>query len=145
MGEMARMAVGVAAAALLALPASADDAKGALSWPALGMVEVIKQGDRYVPRFPKDVAAFEAKTVKLQGYMVPLEMGGGQKRFLLAAQPSECAYCMPSGPDQLVEVQTKSAVKYTIDVVTVTGKFALVRDDYAGLLYRMTDAVASDK
>jgi len=120
-------------------------AKGALSWEALGMVGIVKKQDKFVPEFPKDVAALDAKLVKLQGFMVPLDVGAAQKRFLLSAQPSECAYCLPAGPDQLVEVQVKSAFKYTQDAVTVTGKLALLRDDPAGMLYRITEAVATDK
>jgi len=42
-------------------------------------------------------------------------------------------------------VQVKSAFKYTQDAVTVTGKLALLRDDPAGMLYRITEATASDK
>jgi hypothetical protein len=131
--------------ALLAPLAFADAGKATQSWEALGQVGIVKKGDRFVPEFPKDVAAFDSKVVKLQGFMVPLEVAGAQKRFLLAAQPSECAYCMPSGPDQLVEVQVRNAVKYTLDAVTVTGKLALLRDDPAGMLYRITEAVTSDK
>src|SRR5262249_48443297 len=110
-----------------------------------GNVSVVKKGDRYVPEFSKDVAALDNKIVKLQGFMMPLDLGGGQKRFLLAAQSTDCAYCVPTGPEGLIEVQARNPVKYGLDPITVTGKLVLVRDDASGLFYRMTDAVATDK
>lgn len=43
--------------ALLACPfASADDKAAALPWEMLGKVSLVKQKDRYVPEFPKDLA-----------------------------------------------------------------------------------------
>jgi hypothetical protein len=131
--------------ALCAPLAFADPGKATVSWEALGQVGIVKKGDRYVPEYPKDVAALDRKEVKLQGFMMPLEVGATQKRFLLSAQPSDCAYCVPSGPEGLVEVLTKTPVKYVMDPIYVTGKFVLVRDDASGLFYRLTDAVASDR
>ena len=46
------------------------------------------------------------------------------------------------GPDQLVEVQAKTPVKYGFEPIVVTGKFVVLRDDPMGLYYRLTDAVA---
>jgi len=132
-------------AALSASPAAADPGKATLSWEALGQAGIVKKGDRFVPQYPKEVAALDSKEVRLQGFMMPLEVGGAQKRFLLSAQPTDCGYCVPGGPEQLVEVQAKVAVKYVTDPITVTGKFVLMRDDASGLFYRLTDATASNK
>jgi hypothetical protein len=41
----------------------------------------------------------------------------------------------------MVEVKTKVPVAYTLDPVTVEGKFATLNDDQYGLYYRITDAV----
>ena len=134
----------VALIAVLLTQLALADGKG-LTWEALAQAGIVKKGDRYVPEYPKDVAALDAKVVKLQGFMMPLEVGATQKRFLLSAQPSDCAYCVPSGPEGLVEVQAKAPVKYVNDPITVTGRFVLVRDDASGLFYRLVDATASDK
>jgi hypothetical protein len=137
--------LGLVAALLIAPQVLADAGKATLSWEALGQAGIVKKGDRYVPEYPKDVAALDSKVVKLQGFMMPLEVGAAQKRFLLSAQPSDCAYCVPSGPEGLIEVQAKLPVKYVIDPIYVTGKFVLMRDDASGLFYRLIDATASDK
>jgi hypothetical protein len=42
----------------------------------------------------------------------------------------------------MVEVKTKSAVKYSLEPVTVEGKFAVLNDDPFGLYYRITEAVS---
>ena len=42
----------------------------------------------------------------------------------------------------MVEVYTKSALKYTMEPVVVEGKFAVLADDPYGLYYRIKDGVA---
>ena len=49
-------------------------------------------------------------------------------------------FCLPAGPDALVEVDAKTPVTYTFDPIVVSGNFAVVKDDPSGVLYRMTDA-----
>ena len=137
-----RIAFIAATALLFSSPVFPDERAAAVSWETLGKVGLVKQGDRYVPSFPKELAALDKTRVKLQGYMMPLEPAAKQKRFLLSALPSDCGFCMASGPDQLVEVQANQGVAYVLDAITVSGRFVLVRDDAGGLLYRLTDAVA---
>ena len=117
--------------------------KGVVSWKTLAEVTPVKQKDRFVPQFSKGIAALDQKEVKLQGFMMPLDMGEKQKRFLLVAMPPSCAFCLPGGPDQLVEVVAKNPVKYGFDPIVVSGKFVVLKDDPMGLYYRMTDAVAA--
>lgn len=116
--------------------------KGVVSWRTLGEVTPVKEKDRFVPQFSKDISVLDRKEVKLQGFMMPLDMGEKQKRFLLVALPPSCAFCLPGGPDQLVEVMAKTPVKYGFEPIVVTGKFAVLKDDPMGLYYRLTDAVA---
>jgi len=119
-----------------------SEVKGVVSWKTLGQVTPIRQQDRFIPQFSKDVSALDKKEVKLQGFMMPLDMGEKQKRFLLVAMPPTCAFCLPGGPDQLVEVLAKTPVKYGFEPVVVSGKFVVLKDDPMGLYYRLTDAVA---
>jgi hypothetical protein len=116
--------------------------KGVVSWKTLADVTPVKQKDRFVPQFSKVIADLDRKEVKLQGFMMPLDMGEHQKRFLLVAMPPSCSFCLPGGPDQLVEVQAKNPVKYGFDPIVVTGRFVVLKDDPMGLYYRLTDAVA---
>jgi hypothetical protein len=112
-----------------------------VSWKLLGQVELIKQKDRYVPQFHAGVSALDSKEVKLQGFMMPLEMGDKQSHFILSAMPQTCAFCLPGGPEQLVEIKSKAPVKYTFEAVVLSGRLAVMKDDPTGVFYRLTDAV----
>jgi uncharacterized protein len=127
---------GADAAAFKPLP----ERKDVLSWKLLSQVELVKQKDRYVPQFSSGVAALDKKDVRLQGFMMPLEMGDQQSHFVLAAMPTTCAFCLPGGPESLVEVKMKKPVKYTFDALVVTGKMSVLKDDPSGIFYRITDA-----
>ena len=113
---------------------------GVVSWRTLAQVMPVKQGDHMVPEFSKDILALDKQDVKVQGFIIPLDMGDRQKRFLLSAVPPHCPFCMPAGPDAIVEVIAKTPVKYSLEPIVVSGRFALVKDDAAGVLYRLTDA-----
>lgn len=115
--------------------------KGVVSWKTLAEVKPVKQKDKFVPEFGKAVVALDKKEVKLQGFMMPLDMGEKQTRFILSALPPSCSFCLPGGPEQLVEVQAKAAVKYGFEPIILTGKLAVLKDDPMGLYYRLTDAV----
>ena len=115
--------------------------KDVVSWKTLSQVELVKQKDRYVPQFAKDVSALDQKEVKVQGFMMPLQVGDKQSHFVLTAMPQSCAFCLPGGPETMVEVKSKTPVKYTFEPVVLTGKMVILKDDPTGVFYRLTDAV----
>jgi uncharacterized protein len=41
----------------------------------------------------------------------------------------------------MVEVKSKTPVKYTFEPVVLTGKMVILKDDPTGVFYRLTDAV----
>jgi uncharacterized protein len=134
-----------AAVVLLAFQSVLADDRAVVSWEALAQVTVVKQKDRYVPEFSKQITALDKREVRLRGFMLPLDQGLRQKRFLLSAQPPECFYCMPGTAEQFAEVLVRTPVNYVSDPVVVSGTFVLVRDESGGLLYRLTDAVVIEK
>jgi uncharacterized protein len=119
------------------------DRKDVVSWKTLAQVELVKAKDRYVPQFASSVTALDQKTVKMQGFMLPLQMGDKQSHFVLAAMPQTCSFCMPGGPESMVEVKTKAPLKYTFDAVILSGKLTVLKDDPTGIFYRLTDAEPS--
>ena len=112
-------------------------------WKVFSQVELVKQKDRYVPQFSPAVAALDKKEVKVQGFMMPLQMGDKQSHFVLTAMPQTCSFCLPGGPETMVEVKTKTPVKYTFEPLVLTGTLAVLKDDPTGVFYRLTDAVAT--
>jgi hypothetical protein len=115
--------------------------KDVVSWKTFSQVELVKQKDRYVPQFAKEVAALDQKEVKVQGFMMPLQVGDKQSHFVLSAMPQTCAFCLPGGPESMVEVKSKTPVKYTFDALVLSGKLTVLKDDPTGIFYRLTDAV----
>jgi hypothetical protein len=95
-----------------------------------------------LPVFPSTVQALNLKSQRIQGFMMPLDPGEKQKHFLLSSVPLTCSFCVPGGPESMVEVKTKTPVKYSLEAVVVEGQFAVLKDDPFGLFYRITDAVA---
>lgn len=127
------------AAAVKPLP----ERKDVVSWKLLAQVELVKLKDRYAPQFSSGVAALDKKEVKVQGFMLPLQMGDQQSHFVLAAMPQSCAFCMPGGPEQMVEVKAKRPVAYGFEAIVLSGKLEVLKDDPTGIFYRLTDAVVS--
>jgi hypothetical protein len=107
-------------------------------------VEPIKKDGKMVPSFSTEILGLDRTDVKVQGFMIPLDIGDKQKRFLLSAVPPHCQFCLPAGPDEIVEVEARNPVAYTFDPIVVGGKFSVVKDDSSGILYRMTGAVRVD-
>lgn len=114
---------------------------GFTSWRVLGQVELVKQSSKMVPSFAPAVSTLDGKTIRVQGFMMPLDIGDKQRRFLLVAAPPHCSFCLPAGPDAMIEVRAKSDVRYGFDVVALSGKLQVLKDDPAGLYYRLVDAV----
>jgi uncharacterized protein len=119
-----------------------QDRSDVLPWSMLTDVKTKADKNRLLPVFPAPVAALNQKTQRIQGFMMPLEPGERQKHFLLTSVPMTCGFCTPGGPESMVEVKTKTPVKYSMDIVVVEGKFAVLNDDPYGLYYRITDAVS---
>lgn len=113
---------------------------GVVSWRTLAQVQPVKQGDRMVTQFSADIMSLDRKEVKVQGFMIPLDMGDKQKRFLISAVPPHCQFCLPAGPDAVIEVEAKTPVNYTFDPIVIAGKFAVLKSEQTGILYRLTDA-----
>jgi hypothetical protein len=146
------LALAFPAAAQHQLPPGADpsqfkplsERKDVLPWKTLAEVQLVKMKDRYVPQFSSAIAQLDQKEVRMQGFMMPLQMGDRQSHFVLAAMPVTCAFCMPGGPESLVEVKTKAPVKYTFEPVVLTGRFSVLKDDPTGVFYRLSDAVQAN-
>lgn len=114
--------------------------KGVVSWSVLGQVKSSTVGTRVVPEFSAPVVALDQRDVKVQGFMLPIVTGETHTHFLLTMRPPHCPFCLSIGPEYIVEVRTKAAIKHTYEPIVVSGRFAVLRDDPFGLYYRLTSA-----
>jgi hypothetical protein len=113
-----------------------------LPWSLLTAVKTKTEKNRILPVFGADIQALSLKNQRIQGFMMPLSPGEKQNHFLVSSVPLTCAFCLPGGPESMVEVKTKTPVRYSMEPIVVEGKFAVLKDDPYGLYYRMTEAVA---
>ena len=112
-----------------------------LPWSMLTSTKTRVEKNRVLPIFNTTVQSLDKKSQRIQGFMMPLDAGEKQKHFLLSSVPLSCSFCLPGGPESMVEVKTKTPVKYSMEAVVVEGQFAVLKDDPYGLFYRVTDAV----
>ena len=113
-----------------------------LPWSLLTAVKTKTEKNRILPVFGPDIQALNLKSQRVQGFMMPLSPGEKQNHFLISSVPLTCSFCLPGGPESMVEVKTKTPVRYSMEAIVVEGKFAVLKDDPYGLYYRMTEAVS---
>jgi len=118
------------------------DRNDVLPWSLLSDVKVQVVNQRVLPVFSATVLALNNKLQRVQGFMMPLAPGERQTHFLLTSVPLTCSFCTPGGPESMIEVKTKTPIKYTLEPVVVEGTLAVLADDGYGLYYRMADGKA---
>lgn len=117
------------------------DLPGVVSWKLLGQATTVKaKKGRMVPKYTPAISALDNTEVKVQGFMMPLEPGQKQKHFLLTVTSASCPYCLPAGPEGVVEIKSRAPVKFSYAPFIVQGKLKVLASDPMGLYYRMTDA-----
>lgn len=141
------LAIGVAAAQTapkgLQVPGGGlmEAPAGTVSWELLQQAQTVQRADKkFGPLFTKEIRDLDKKQVKLYGFMMPLDQSRMQKRFLLASFPPHCSFCLPGGPESMVEVIAAKPVEFTYEPIIVAGRLAVLDDDV--VYYRLTDANA---
>jgi len=99
---------------------------------------------RIEPIFTDEQKAMNGTVRRVQGFMVPMDTKPGQKHFLLTSVPLTCPFCIPGGPESMIEVKARTPVRYSLEPVVVEGRFQTLQDDQYGLFYRMVDAKQVD-
>ncbi len=112
-----------------------------LPWSFLTNVKTKVEKNRVLPVFPPAILALDGKPQRVQGFMMPLEPGEKQTHFLLSSVPLSCSFCLPGGPESMIEVKSRTPIKYGLEPLVVQGRLAVLHDDQYGLYYRITDAV----
>lgn len=118
---------------------------GTLPWTTIGrakekMVEVNGQSVP-MPAFDPEMIALNGKDVKVIGFMLPIEATMEQKKFMLSPLPVDCPYCLPAGPNLLIQVEMKDTIRYNYDPVLISGRLELQDENgEEGLFYKLTGA-----
>jgi hypothetical protein len=115
---------------------------GAVPWDLLGQVKQVKVKNKVLPEFAPAVAKLDKQEVKVAGFMMPLQSGEKQSHFLLTVTSQTCSFCIPAGPEGIIEVRTRTPVKSTFDPILIAGRLEVLRDDPMGLYYRINNGEA---
>ena len=90
-------------------------------WSVLTGVSTHIENRRVIQVCPAAVQALDKKQVGVRGCMMPLGPREMQRYFLLASVPLTCSFCVPGGPETLIEVRTREPVRYSMAAVVVEG------------------------
>lgn len=131
---------------------SAQNTARIIDWKLLSKVEFV---DRYfeefeawylVPKFSEQVKALDEQTIIIKGYMIPLDVDGGQ--YALSAYPfSACFFCGGAGPESVISLKfaDKPRRYETDEVVRIKGKLVLNSEDFEEFNYILEDCEAIEK
>ncbi|MDP6951225.1 MAG: DUF3299 domain-containing protein [Alphaproteobacteria bacterium] len=112
------------------LPAASQDDSDFLE-----MLGIVEHGESVPPGAGDSaqsevVTEYSGKTVRLPGYLVPLDLGvGGGTEFLLVPYFGACIHVPPPPPNQIVHVTTERAyaMESLFEPVYVTGRFEVAK------------------
>ncbi|SEO43765.1 DUF3299 domain-containing protein [Aquisalimonas asiatica] len=114
---------------------------GAVSWDLISSVETREGASGMLePLFDDDIRALDGEEVKLQGFMMPLDNSERQRHFLVSRTPPSCFFCLPGGPETVVEVELEESLAFTFDPILLSGRMRLMENSDMGLFYRLDDA-----
>lgn len=116
-----------------------SEIEGALDWRVM-MQAKIHWGEQMSAVFPESIAAKNGKTVKIAGFMMPLNMSPKQEHFIMTSNPPSCFYHIPGGPAGAVEVLASPAVEVRWDPIVLEGRFVALENSNGGALYQLHDA-----
>lgn len=115
-------------------------------WKTLSKITYKKEYDEIMgfkidkPVFSDRIKGFEGETIKISGYIIPVEGYKSHKEFIFSAFPyNMCFFCGGAGPETVMEVVAIEPIKYTAEKVTITGKLTLNSEDINRLMYLLSD------
>lgn len=117
---------------------------GGVAWSVLESTKEItrtgKDGFLYSkPAFTPQVLALKGRSIRVSGYMMPLQNGKTQTHFILLAYPPDCPFHLNPAPMQFIEVKTTKPIAFDYGVKTIEGSLQLSGEDEGGVFYRIYD------
>ncbi len=116
-------------------------------WEVLSDVRFETKKDEFsgmvveVPVFGEDIKALNGKKIIIKGYLLPETGYKTHKEFILSALPYNlCYFCGKAGPETVMQVYAKDAVKYSNKMIELEGVLKLNFIDPYDLPYHLEDA-----
>lgn len=125
--------------------------EGGTDWQLFGQTKSIEYTEKdpqgydrtgVRPEFPDGLKPLDGKTIKIRGFMFPMDQADEQKVFLLGPFPLTCPYHYHVANNLIIEVQAEKPLTFSYDAVTLQGRLELVpKDDEYNTFYRLHGAV----
>ena len=126
----------------LGITPALPEIEGAVSWDLLttSTLGYDERFDELRPMFPPEVRALAGTQVKIVGFNIPLDSSG--RRILLSLISPSCPFCLPGGPETMVEVEAEESIGMALEPIVLEGTFELIGDGVWGgrYFYRLTGA-----
>lgn len=117
------------------------------TWKTLSKVTFRKEYDEVMgfkvdkPVFSEQVKKLDGKTIKLRGYIIPVEGYKSHTEFVFSAYPyNMCYFCGGAGPETVMEVYASEPIEYTAEAIEIKGRLELNSDDINRLMYALKKA-----
>ncbi len=117
-----------------------DVLEDGIGWDELLQARLEYKDMGYVATFPDSIKSRAGETVKISGFMMPLQPDLKQKHFLLTSNPPSCFFHVPGGPAGSVEVVAAEGVEVSWNPVVLEGRFEPQETSDIGVVYRLLDA-----
>jgi hypothetical protein len=123
-----------------------------ISWKQLSDVIFDRKWDEKMqmpmlyPSFSRNIKALNGKTIRISGYVIPVDAKGGM--YVLSSNPnSSCFFCGGAGPETIMALKFKSGSPSfeTDDYVSFQGRLRLNEKNIYELYYNLDDAVFMGK
>ncbi len=130
---------------LISLTGLVSFSQKSITWEDLSKVEFTEKfypsydQNFLEPKFSESVKALEGELIMITGYF--LNIDPNEKMYILSKGPmASCFFCGIGGPETAMELQFKSKPKFkTDDIIVVTGKLVLNKDDIEHFNYILTE------
>lgn len=126
----------------LGITPALPEIEDAVSWDLLitSTLGYDERFDELRPMFPPEVQALAGTQVKIVGFNIPLDSSG--RRILLSLISPSCPFCLPGGPETVVEVEAVESIGMQLEPIILEGTFELIGDGvWTGrYFYRLTGA-----
>jgi hypothetical protein len=117
-----------------------------VTWPQLAEVKSKGWKTTMQVTWPESLTALDGSEIVITGYMYPLGSGEGQSHFLLSAYQPTCPFCLPGGPNELIDVaDTAEVIPYNSGQTSLKGILHLhktAEELKEGMLYSLAGAAA---
>ena len=114
--------------------------EGGIPWDELLSAKLEYTDKGMVVEFPQSIKDRAGETVKISGFMMPLEPDLKQRHFLITSNPPSCFFHVPGGPAGSVEVVAPEGISTSWDPIVLEGKFEPLEQHEYGVVYRLVDA-----